>query len=160
MPAPRHSLYALPRCGTLPISCNVCCLYMLSWLFGLYVRGLGLCPFSVLVYDLLLKRLRGYLPAFLAKISQTMGSPAVNTEASQSRRRLARQAISVFGGCQRGGKRLRVNFERFFHHFIPSKNDVFEGHMFDICIIIVASWWDVGWTSEIPKKTLISFTQF
>jgi len=37
-------------------------------------------------------------PAFLAKIWQTMGTPAINAEASQSCRRPAPQAI-FFEGC-------------------------------------------------------------
>ena len=37
-------------------------------------------------------------PAFLAKMWQTMGTPAINAEASQSRRRPTPQAI-FFGGC-------------------------------------------------------------
>jgi len=57
-----------------------------------------------------------------------------------------------FGGCQRVGERLCVNSRRFFHYFIPSENDVFEGHMFDICVLIVATWSEVRWTSEIPQK--------
>jgi len=32
-----------------------------------------------------------------------------------------------------------VNSQQVFHHFIPLENDVFEGHMFDICVIIVAT---------------------
>jgi len=51
-PAPQYSLYALPTCGAIPISCNVFCLSMLSWVFGVYVRGLGLCSCCGLVCDL------------------------------------------------------------------------------------------------------------
>jgi len=29
-----------------------------------------------------------------------------------------------------------MNSQRVFNHFIPSKNDVFEGHMFDICYLL------------------------
>jgi len=32
-----------------------------------------------------------------------------------------------------------VNSQRFLNHNIPSKNDVVDVHMFDICIIIVAT---------------------
>ena len=34
------------RSLSLLISCSILCLFMLSWLCGLYVRGLGLCPFN------------------------------------------------------------------------------------------------------------------
>ena len=45
----------------------------------------------------------------------------------------------------------RSRIQQPIRDFIPSKNNFFERHIFDICIIIVASWWQVWWTSEIPK---------
>ena len=61
-----------------------------------------------------------------------MGTLAINAEASHS------------AGCQRRKQffwrllaRQRATLREFlagFHHFVPSKNDVFAGHMFDICI--------------------------
>ena len=41
--------------ATLPFSSHVSCLPMLSWLFLVHRRDLGLCPFSRLVCDLLLR---------------------------------------------------------------------------------------------------------
>ena len=90
-------------------------------------------------------------PAFLAKIWQTMGTPALNAGASHSRWIPAPQAY-FFWWVLHVGERLCVNSQRVFHHFIPSKSDIFEGHIFDTCVIIVATWWEVGWTSEIPQR--------
>ena len=42
----RLLLYNLWQCSALPISCKMLCLCMLSWVFGLHMRGLGLCLFS------------------------------------------------------------------------------------------------------------------
>jgi len=65
-------------------------------------------------------------PAFLAKIWQTMSSPAINAGTSQNRRTPAPHAI-FFG--------LRVNFQRDFHHIYPPKMMLLQ----DICMIIVAT---------------------
>jgi len=98
--------------------------------------------------------------AFLAKICQTMSTAAINSEASQSCQRPAPQAIYFWRVLARRRATSREFSAVFFYHFIPSQNDAFEGHMFDIWIIIIATWWKVGRTSKVPKKTLISFTKF
>jgi len=56
----------------------------------------------------------GVSPAFLAKIRQKMGTPAINVEASQSRRRPAPWAISFW----RVLARRRVTLREFSAVFV------------------------------------------
>ena len=98
--------------------------------------------------------------AFLAKIWQTMGTPAINAEASQNRRRPAPQAIFFLEGASASESDFAWILTGVFIILYLQKKNAFEGHMFDIWIIIVATWWKVGWTSAIPKKTFILFNKF
>jgi len=51
-------------------------------------------------------------------------------------------------------------FSAGFPSFNTFQNDAFEGLMCEIWIIIVATWWKVVWTSEIPKKNSDFFAKF
>ena len=88
-------------------------------------------------------------PAFLAKIWQTMGTSTKCGSLAQPPD--ARAASKNNWRVLARGERLCVNSQRFFYQFIPSKNEVFEGHMFDLCVIIVATWWEIGWPQKFPK---------
>jgi len=87
--------------------------------------------------DLQKKLIQRSRPAFLAKILQTMGTPGINAEASQSRR--SPQAIFSLRGLARR-KATSPEFSAVFSLFfiMPSKNKVLEGHMIDICTIFGA----------------------
>jgi len=65
-----------------------------------------------------------------------MGPP--NAETSQNCQWSAPQATFFWMVLAR----LRATLGEFspvFNHFIPSKNDVFEEHIFDVCMNIVAA---------------------
>jgi len=59
-------------------------------------------------------------------------------ERERDRRRPAPQAI-VFWRVLARRRATSRDFSAGFHHFIPSRNNLFEGHMFEKCTIIVAT---------------------
>jgi len=98
-------------------------------------------------------------PAFVAKIWQTMGTPAINAEASQSRRRPTPKAIFFWRVLARRRATLREFSAIFLSFNIFQKWRFWRTHVWHMnnnCRNLMKGWVDIRNSSQ----TLISFTKF
>ena len=133
-----HGTFCITR---LPFSLTILLQLQLLWLWGLSCS----CH-------------RSRLNQFLAKIWWTMGTPAM-WKALQSCQRPAPQANFFLEGASAS----ESDFVWILSGFLISLYLPKMKFLNDTCltyVIIVTTWWKVWWTSENPKKTLISFTKF
>jgi len=157
--APRQ---ALPLCHSAHLSLWLFCptFHFLSFSLARTVWVCFACSIKLLLCSWIESR---------TTISLSGKNLANNGHSSYKCRRFAEPpeaSAAVFWRVLARRKATLREFSAVFLSFYTFQNYAFEGYMFDVRKIIVATWWKVGWTSEIPtklwntNKTLISFTKF